>query len=287
MIYIIYNPISGNKGKSIKENIALQLEKIENSVLLKTEYANHATELAKYCIAQKAERIIVVGGDGTINEVARQLIHYPIPLAIVPMGSGNGLASHLKLPQKFEQALSFAIEANESHAIDVAYFNDQAFFCTAGIGFDATVANDFSKSKKRGFFSYVRSSFKMALSYQPILAKEKNQAEFKPYFSISFANANQFGNNAFISPGSNLMDDQFEVVWVKPLQFFQKLKLGISLFLKTIEKQPNVRIESRKNLEIEVRNCTFYHLDGETFSLNQNSVRIEIIPQALKIFFKA
>lgn len=285
MIYIIYNPISGNKGKSIKQKIAFQLQKIENSVLLKTEYANHASELAKYCITQKADRIIVIGGDGTINEVARELIFTPIPLAIVPMGSGNGLASHLKIPLQFDQALSFALEANESKAIDVAYFNNQAFFCTAGIGFDALVANDFSKSKQRGFVSYVRSSFKMAFKYEPILAKEKNQNKFHPYFSISFANANQFGNNAFISPGSNLMDDQFEVVWVKPIGFFQKLKLGISLFLKTIEKQPKVRIDSRKNLELEVSNCPYYHLDGETFELKENSIKIEIKHKALKIFF--
>lgn len=285
MIYIIYNPISGNKGKSIRQKIALRLQKIENSVLLTTAYANQATEFARYCIEKKAERIIVIGGDGTINEVARQLIHTSIPMAIVPMGSGNGLASHLKLPLKFEQALSFALEANESHAIDVAYFNEKPFFCTAGIGFDATVANDFAKSKNRGFFNYVLSSFKMAFQYQPLLAKEKNQPSFEPYFSISFANANQFGNNAYISPGSNLLDGNFEVVWVKPLHFILKLKLGISLFLKTIEKQPKVHIESRNLVEIEVENCQFYHLDGETFNLDKKSVKIEIVHKALKIFF--
>ena len=285
MIYFIYNPISGGKGNSIRQKIELDLNKIENSVLLRTEYINHATELAQFAIQQKAEKIIVIGGDGTINEVARQLIGSDIPLGIVPMGSGNGLSSHLGLPKNYKKALQFAIQSNQSKKIDVAYFNEKPFFCTAGIGFDAVVAHEFSKSKKRGFITYISSSFKMALNYNPILAQIELEESYRPYFSITFANANQFGNNAFISPGSNVMDNQFEVVLVKPVNFIEKIKLGISLFTKSIQKQSKVQILQTNTLSLNVKNCSYFHLDGETFSLHENRIQIKLIPNSLKIIF--
>lgn len=285
MIYIIYNPISGGKGNSIRQEIESHLNKLEDSILLKTEYVNHATELAKYAIENKAEKIIVVGGDGTINEVAKQLIGSEIPMGIVPMGSGNGLASHLGISHNFRKAIKFALETNQSNKIDVAYFNERPFFCTAGIGFDALVANEFSKSKKRGFITYILTTFKMAINYQPLEAKELSEENFNEYFSITFANANQFGNNAFISPGSNVMDNKIEVVKVKSVNFIEKLQLGISLFTKSIQKHSKVTILERENISFDVRNSQYFHLDGETYPLNEKRIHIKIIPNKLKIIF--
>lgn len=285
MNYIIYNPISGNKGNSSRLQNEQLLKNIPNTTILKTAYSNHASELTQQAISLNPTKIIVIGGDGTINEVAKELIDTEIPLGIVPMGSGNGLARHLGVPLEFKKALQFALDKNESKAIDVAYLNKQAFFCTAGIGFDATVAHDFSKRNGRGMINYVRSTFAMNREYQNIEVKFKNEKEFTPYFSITFANANQFGNHAYISPSSNLNDQLIELVSIKPLNFWERIQLGISLFLKTISNHSKVRINSVSTCELEVKNCSYYHLDGETFPMSDSSVKIKIIPKALRIIY--
>lgn len=285
MIYIIYNPISGNKGNSYRAKIEEQLQNIPNSKIFKTAYANHAEELTKSIVAENPEKIIVIGGDGTINEVAKQLIAKEIPLGIIPMGSGNGLARHLGISLDFHKSLALAINSLNYQTIDVAFFNEKPFFCTAGIGFDAEVANNFSKRKGRGLLNYIFASLAVNCYYKNIEVKFENQEYYSTYFSITFANANQFGNNAFISPGSNLMDNKFELVTVKPLNILEKVKLGISLFLKSIHKHQKVTITSISSCSLQVNNANYYHLDGETFSLTKNSVNIKIVPKSLKIIF--
>lgn len=285
MIYIIYNPISGSKGNSYRAKIEEQLQNIPKSKLYKTDYANHAEEITKSILEENPEKIIVIGGDGTINEVAKQLIDTEIPLGIIPMGSGNGLARHLGISFDFNKSLHLAIHSTNYQKIDVAYFNEHPFFCTAGIGFDAAVANDFAKRKGRGLFNYIKASLAVNNYYKPIEVQFENQDSFSSFFSITFANANQFGNNAFISPGSNLMDNKFELVTVKPLTILEKAQLGISLFLKTIHKHPKVAISSTDYCHIFVQNAAFYHLDGESFPLTDKSVKIKIVPSSLKIVF--
>jgi len=285
MIYIIYNPISGSKGNSYRAKLEEKLQNIPNSKLFKTAFAKHAEAITQSILLENPEKIIVIGGDGTINEVAKQLIHKNVPLGIIPMGSGNGLARHLGISIDFNKALDLAINSTDCKAIDVAYFNEHPFFCTAGLGFDAAVANDFSKRKGRGFLNYIKSSLAVNNYYENIEVAFNEQERFTPYFSITFANANQFGNNAFISPGSNLLDNKFELVTVKPLNILEKAQLGISLFLKTIQKHPKVEIVSTTSCSLLVKNSDFYHLDGETFPLTSQRVNIKIIPNSLKIIF--
>ncbi len=285
MVYIIYNPISGNKGKASRKKIEFELKKIDFAKLLITEYPNHASELAQYAIEQQASKIIVIGGDGTINEVAKQLINSPIPLGIVPMGSGNGLARHLGISMVFSKALQFALTSESAKDIDVAYFNHLPFFCTAGIGFDATVANHFSKQNGRGFYNYIKSSIVQSFLYKNILVRFTDEKDYQPYFSLTFANANQFGNNAFISPNSKLNDQLFELVLIQPLTFIEKIKLGISLFLKNIESNQKVSILPQNKIEIETQNVQYFHLDGETFEFKENNIKIQIQSKALKIFY--
>ncbi|RVU26846.1 hypothetical protein EOJ36_02290 [Sandaracinomonas limnophila] len=283
MIYFIYNPNSGSKGTLNSEQILSKLNKIPNSKVLITQYPNHATEFVNEILPLNPERIIAIGGDGTINEVAKNLIGTQIPLGIIPKGSGNGLARHLDLYKPFDQALEIALKSQNFINSDVAYFNNKPFFCTAGIGFDAAVANDFSKSKTRGFINYIISSFRINNSYQSIEVKFENDKFFEPYFSITFANANQFGNHAYISPGSNLTDQNFELIKIKPINFFKKIQLGISLFLKTIENQNFVELSSTSNCKLKAKGNGFYHLDGEIGTWENLELNVSIQSEALKI----
>jgi YegS/Rv2252/BmrU family lipid kinase len=280
MIFFIINIKSGSKSTSSKAQLIQKLNKIENSSLHFTEYTGHGGELAKLAISQQATKIIVVGGDGTINEVASELIHTQMPLGIIPIGSGNGLARHLNIPMDFKSALNMALQG-ENKVIDSLTWNSKPFFCTAGIGFDAYVAEEFSKTQHRGFWNYIKSTLRSSLTYVPIEIEINNQTEY--VFSLSIANANQFGNNAYISPLSNIQDALFEVVKVSPLHFGEKAQLGIRLFLKTIQSHPKVAIKSLNIFEFSIKKGICYHIDGESLISDENFVKINIIPKSLVV----
>ena len=278
MIFFIINIKSGSKSTSSKAQLIQKLNKIENSSLHFTEYSGHGGELAKLAISQQASKIIIVGGDGTINEVASELIHTKVPLGIIPIGSGNGLARHLNIPMDFNSALNLALKG-ENKLIDSLTWNSKPFFCTAGIGFDAYVAKEFSKTQHRGFGNYIKSTLMSSLTYVPIQIEINNQTEY--VYSLSIANANQFGNNAYISPLSNIQDALFEVVKISPLQIIEKAQLGIRLFLKTIQSHPKVAIKSLSKFEFSIKKGICYHIDGESFISEDTLVKINIIPKSL------
>ena len=278
MIFFIINIKSGSKSTSSKAQLIQKLNKIENSSLHFTEYSGHGGELAKLAISQQASKIIIVGGDGTINEVASELIHTKVPLGIIPIGSGNGLARLLNIPMDFNSALNLALKG-ENKLIDSLSWNSKPFFCTAGIGFDAYVAKEFSKTQHRGFGNYIKSTLMSSLTYVPIQIEINNQTEY--VYSLSIANANQFGNNAYISPLSNIQDALFEVVKISPLQIIEKAQLGIRLFLKTIQSHPKVAIKSLSKFEFSIKKGICYHIDGESLISEDTLVKINIIPKSL------
>ena len=176
MIFFIINIKSGSKSTSSKAQLIQKLNKIENSSLHFTEFSGHGGELAKLAISQQATKIIVVGGDGTINEVASALVGSNIPLGIIPIGSGNGLARHLQIPLTPRKALAHAL-LNKNKRIDVGFINERPFFCTAGIGFDAQVAHQFAKNNKRGLINYIKATFITLFKFKPILIHFEGKQE--------------------------------------------------------------------------------------------------------------
>lgn len=277
MIHFILNPNAGTNSRQTREGIIAKLQAISDSKVWQTERMNHASELTKQAISEGADRIIAIGGDGTINEVASVLLHTSIPLGIIPMGSGNGLARHLDIPLSFNKALDRAINGSMI-SIDAGKWNDRPFFCTAGIGFDAYVAAHFAKRAKRGFINYIYSTFVSLRKYQTIEIKELGSV-----FSFTVANANQFGNNAYISPESDLQDGQLEAIQVKPGSIWSIVNLGISLFRKNLPYNPLVTISAVKSLQINAPKGIPYHLDGESLLLQSGTIEITILPSSLLV----
>ena len=277
MIHFILNPNAGTNSRQTRERIIAKLQAISDSKVWHTERMNHASELTKQAISEGADRIIAIGGDGTINEVASALLHTSIPLGIIPMGSGNGLARHLDIPLSFNKALDRAINGSMI-SIDAGKWNDRHFFCTAGIGFDAYVAAHFAKRAKRGFINYIYSTFISLRKYQTIEIKELGSV-----FSFTVANANQFGNNAYISPESDLQDGQLEAIQIKPGSIWSLVNLGISLFRKNLPNNPLVTISAVKSLQINAPEGIPYHLDGESLLLQSGTIEITILPSSLLV----
>ena len=249
-------------------------------MLLVTSKPLEAIALAQTAINNKAEKIIAVGGDGTINEVATTLIGSNIPLGIIPIGSGNGLARHLNIPLTPVQALQKALQNNNS-LIDVGFINERPFFCTAGIGFDAEVAHQFAKQNKRGLINYIKATIITLFRYKPI--STNTEGINQQLFSLTIANANQFGNNAFISPLSNIQDGNIEIVKILPLNYWNALLVGIKLFLKKIRNSKNIQVQTITNAIIEYQTGMPMHLDGEAIFTEAAKLNISIRPASLLV----
>jgi diacylglycerol kinase family enzyme len=187
----------------------------------------------------------------------------------------------LNLPLNFKKALDKCV-TGKSILIDAVFFNERSFFCTAGIGFDANVAHEFAQSKSRGFISYVTTSFKSILNYQPIEVQIEKE-NIQKIFSLTFANANQFGNNAYISPNSDLQDGTFEIIQIQPLSPLELVKVGTSLFLKKINQNKKVKITKSSELKIWLPIGTKMHLDGENLFITQEQNIVKIEKNALKV----
>ena len=155
MNFFIINPNAGTNTPSHFKKLIEIIKEDANCKIWETTAPLEAYDIAQKAIQVGASRIIAVGGDGTINEVASALVGTNIPLGIIPIGSGNGLARHLKIPLKIKKALQLAKEG-VPQKMDVGLLNDKYFFCTAGIGFDASVANEFAKGKGRGLINLLK-----------------------------------------------------------------------------------------------------------------------------------
>ena len=280
MIYFIYNPNAGSKSPKQRGKIITLLNSVPNSMLLVTSKPLEAIALAQTAINNKAEKIIAVGGDGTINEVATTLIGSNIPLGIIPIGSGNGLARHLNIPLNPVKALQKALQNNNS-LIDVGFINERPFFCTAGIGFDAEVAHQFAKQNKRGLINYIKATIITLFRYKPI--STNTEGINQQLFSLTIANANQFGNNAFISPLSNIQDGNIEIVKILPLNYWNALLVGIKLFLKKIRNSKNIQVQTITNAIIEYQTGMPMHLDGEAIFTEAAKLNISIRPASLLV----
>ena len=272
---------SGTATPAKKNKIKALIAKMPDCALIFTEYVGHATEIARKAVLEGVQKVVAIGGDGTVNEVARGLIDSETALGIVPIGSGNGLARHLKIPLKTEKAIQFA--ANQSFALmDVCFLNEIPFFCTAGVGFDAEVAREFSKQPSRGLKTYAKMALKSFRTFKPEIYRFDNQ-EDKTAFAITFANATQYGNNAMISPKSKINDGLIEMVVLKPFPFGAAPIIGVRLFRGTLPNSRYIEMESGKEFSLKSKKDFLIHYDGEPLQLNTNEIKVSIQKQSLKV----
>jgi YegS/Rv2252/BmrU family lipid kinase len=281
MHHYIINPQSGASNKDRFLSIISLLKTDPKHVIWETTEPLEAVEFAKKAIQQNATKIIAVGGDGTINEVASVLVGKAIPLGVIPVGSGNGLARHLNIPLNYKKAFQKAL-VGATIKIDVGHINNKPFFCTAGVGFDAAVAHQFANSKGRGLLNYIKATIITLFKYKPIQVSINN-APVEKIFSLSIANANQFGNNAFISPFSNIQDGQFELVKISILNKLQAGIIAVRLFKKSIHHSNDVHIIACKTASIYYAKNAPIHIDGENLVTDNELLNITISPLALNV----
>lgn len=278
-IFII-NPIAGAKKIDSKRLIESYLLKNNlNAIIELTKEKDHGKTITKSYIEQGYQRFVAVGGDGTINEIASQLINSEASLSIIPLGSGNGLARSLKIPMDFEKALSLVF-CGKKISIDVGLLNDRPFFCTAGVGFDAYCAQMFAKqSHGRGLWNYIKVIFQQYYKYINNVSDFCGQE--KQYFSITFANANQFGNNAYIAPDAIINDNLLDCSIIGPHPKVFGIYLGFLLMSKKIRSSKYVEYFRGSTFTLENKNEILLHIDGEYIEPFTKKIEIKILPNAL------
>jgi|LakMenEpi03Aug12_release.lakeMendotaPanAssembly.Ray.scaffolds.fasta_scaffold328703_1 YegS/Rv2252/BmrU family lipid kinase len=281
MFHFIVNPNAGSKNKAKYTKLIQLIKSNDAHSIWETTEPLEAVDFAKKALEQGATRIIAVGGDGTINEVASVLVGKSIALGIIPVGSGNGLARHLNIPLNYKKAFQKAL-VGATIKIDVGHINNRPFFCTAGVGFDAAVAHRFANSKGRGLLNYIKATIITLFKYKPIQVSINN-APVENIFSLSIANANQFGNNAFISPFSNIQDGQLELVKIGILNKLQAGIIAVRLFKKSIHHSNDVHIIACKTASIYYVKNAPIHIDGENLVTDNELLNITISPFALNV----
>lgn len=249
-----------------------------------TQYAGHAVKLSRQAVADGIDIIVAAGGDGTINEVAGQMIDKEAVLGIIPMGSGNGLARHLGIPRHIEKAVRL-INQYDFTKIDTCSINNAPFVSIAGVGFDALVAKYFAKGERRGFMGYFTVVANQYLKYKPkkyhIEFADGKKLETRALF-IAFANSNQFGYNTTIAPNARLTDGLLDVCIVKkPLLVSIPIMVNL-LLLNRIHLAHDVNIVQTPYLSVTQSRNRVVNIDGEPVRMAKK-LDVKIKPLSLRV----
>lgn len=287
-IAFIINPFSGTGKKEDLPKLILQgLDKtVFETEIVFTKYRGHGTELAKEFVDKNFRFVVAVGGDGTVNEIARSLIHTNVTLGIIPIGSGNGLARHLGIPMNIKKAIQ-QLNESESVFMDYGLVNDHPFFCTCGTGFDAYVSTEFAKGKKRGVMSYIEKIITGYFNYksQNYLLKGDGIDLKAKAFVLTFANASQWGNNAYIAPQASVQDGKIDISIMSNFPIIAIPTLALQLFAKTIDKDLFMTTLRAKDITLTREESGPFHYDGEPYS-EGTTIQIKTIQDGLKVLVK-
>lgn len=283
-IAFIVNPLSHkikdlNLQKIIEKN--LNLDQFDYTIVY-TQRPLHATELAHEALKHSFDIIAAAGGDGTVNEVGKALIHSNAHLAIIPVGSGNGLARHFNIPTGLEQGIR-ALNQSAVISIDTAKINGQVFLGVAGIGFDAHVAEHFANFGKRGFFSYAKVALREFPKYQSQFYQmtiDGRQITRKA-FILTFANSTQYGNNFIIAPKAEIDDGHLDLIIIDNIPWYSSLRLLYQFKRGTLDHSKY--FESYRFKDLTLRNpLKKVHIDGEPLIMHED-IRVTVQRSTLKI----
>lgn len=286
-LLFVVNPFAGGKNK---KDLPPALEKfcLDNdfsSVTYCTTGKDADRErIAAYIRDERPDAVIVAGGDGTVNLVGEVIVGTPMPLGIIPLGSGNGLARDLGIPvKKTEDALE-VIRKFIPHPIDTLRLDGRNCFHVSDIGFNARIVRKFSKSIIRGKLSYLwygMQEFFALRDFEYIIETEKERLHGKA-FMMAVINGKRFGTNANINPTGEIDDGFFEISIIKPFSRWKSFRILYHLFNNDIHTSEYNQVVHCKKAIIYNCNNTSFHIDGEPATPGRK-IEVEIVPGGLTI----
>jgi len=283
-IWFIINPISGVRRK---DDIPALIRRYLNHDLFSfeiqyTQYKGHAIEIAQEAVQLGVEIVCAVGGDGSVHEVGTSLINTQTSLAVIPIGSGNGLARHMFIPRNIRKAIE-TINQNQQILMDTVLVNDQPFLGVGGYGLDAIIAKKFDEDKKRGFWTYVKHVFKEFFRYNPMNISIDTNGQIKkmPVVLCTIANTSEFGNGFKVSPKSDATDGKLELFLLKPFSLFGIPKMIFQFFTGRSDRSSYAEVISFKKAKISIPNGQAHH-DGEPLTVT-HELNVRVVPHSLHI----
>ena len=291
-VAIIINPHAGvhrhaaTARRTALAQAVLREHAITGEVIV-TEGRGHARRAVRALAADGVDAVVAWGGDGTINEVASELVGRHVPLGIVPAGSGNGLARELGVAWHPRPALETAL-LGQTREIDVGELGGRYFFNVAGTGLDSHLALVFESGTRRGLGGYVWSACRELGRYRPrrysvtTVGAEPEVWPSGPALIVAVANTRQYGNRAIIAPLARPDDGLLELVIVPPLSVLSTLWHARRLFTDSVHKVPGVRMRSVRHAEIAADQPLTFHVDGEVVQ-GARTLSIAVHPRALAV----
>lgn len=286
-VAIIVNPLSGGvppaKGRRRAELAASVLSAAgATGDVFVTDRRGHGRELAAAAVRGGARLVIAWGGDGTVNEVASALMGTAASLAIVPSGSGNGLARELGVDRRADRAILDALRA-APRAIDAGEIGGHLFFNMAGVGFDAHVAARFDRDQRgrRGLSTYARLTALEMWNY-PSGTYRVGGRDVRRALLVTFANSSQFGNGARVAPAARLDDGQLDVVVFEETSRLAAVCQIPRLFTGSFDRAAGVTTWRIERVRVESERPITFHVDGEPLC-GPSILDVRVHPLALRV----
>jgi diacylglycerol kinase (ATP) len=289
----IVNPTSGNGfGKTILPALAEQVSSRKlNAEILVTEYHGHAAELSRQALDRGHTRIIAVGGDGTMNEVARPLIGKPdMVTGLIPAGTGNDFNQVLGFPDRFEAGHWDLFFDQATIQMDVGQVNGLYFLNGMGLGFDAQVAAENyvepgQVARGGGKGKYLWHIIKTLLFYREKQVRiDYNDTKLEgDCFINTIAIGRRFAGSFFLTPRAVANDGLLDVCMIKKLNLLQRFKI-----LPMVPKGEHIEDEKVDYYQLESIRVDFgekvpFHVDGELYF--DTTFEVKILPGALNIIY--
>lgn len=288
-IHFILNPIAGKGNNSLDLSILNKYFNKEDYtfVIKPTCYKKHAIVLTKESILERADVIVACCGDGTINEVASCLVNSTIPLGIIPIGSGNGLASNLNIPKNIDKAIEL-IKKQDTKQIDVGKLNQHYFFSNTGIGFDAQVIKNYEASNERNIASYIKATIKSLKNANSKLAEVETNLNGKTFihkpFLIFISNSNEMGYHVSLTPKALLDDGKLDILIVPKLSSLKIVLFTLLMFIKRHTFLKEVKTYQSNHVKISKDKPVFQvQIDGEFLIIKNKIIDISVLEKALSV----
>lgn len=282
-LLFVINPISGGKEKhdweaAIREYFTDSPHQSEFYLLTGQ---SDKISIQGYMDTIQPDRVIAVGGDGTVKMLAEMLKETPIPLGILPAGSANGMAKELGIPLKAEEALDVIVHG-EAKKIDLIRINEEEICIhLSDVGMNAMLVKYFEKSGSRGFMGYGKATFRILWQKRKLRVSIRTDDEDvkREAYMVVLANARKYGTGANINPDGDLCDGKFEIVIVRKLNLLEIFK---AMFTDRSFHPRRIEVFSTKNLDMTIQRKTYFQVDGE-YKGKTSKIHARILPAILNI----
>ncbi|MEZ5003835.1 MAG: diacylglycerol kinase family protein [Chitinophagales bacterium] len=281
----IINPIAGTRYKNLRPKAIekfIDREQFDFDIAY-TERQGHAEELAAKAAEEGIDIVAIAGGDGSVNEAARGLKYSKTALAIIPIGSGNGVARKLNIPLKPYKALQL-INTGKILLMDGGSVNDEFFLMSPGLGFDAAMLQNFDKFKMRGVWGYLKSLFQTSKTFKAfdvVLNLDGKEIKERVY-SILLSNIGQLGYGINFDKTSKVDDGYLELVTMKEFPKWKILWYILVAFFLNPAKASIISIYKFKQMTgvISAKQCL--QIDGD-YKKEVESIKANVVEKVVNV----